>query len=138
MRLFRSISLILAVIFAATGLLFLLIPDRVLILFNNLSPWLGMSQAPLVGSSFYLILAAGYMYIVTVLAVLMFRHPENHYFALLLTHAKLASSVLSIALFILQSHYLIYLVNFIVDGFIGIVVAFFYFKTREMTKWASI
>jgi hypothetical protein len=136
MRLYRPVSLLLAIIFAITGLLFLFIPDKVLILFNNLSPWLSMPQSPVIGANFYLILAAGYMYLVTVLAVLMFRHPENRYFALLLTHAKLASSLLSLALFIFQAHYLIYLANFIVDGIIGLIVAFFYLKVKEIPTWA--
>jgi hypothetical protein len=65
----------------------------------------------------------------------MFKHPENHYFPLLLIHAKLVSSILSLALFLLQAHYLIYLANFIVDGIIGLVVSILYLKMRR-TEWA--
>jgi hypothetical protein len=86
------------------------------------------------GWSFYLILAVGYMYLVTVLAFLMFRHPENRYFPLLMVHAKLASSLLSLALFLLQAHYLVYLANFIVDGMIGIAVLALYLKSRS-SEW---
>jgi hypothetical protein len=112
-------------------LLFLGIPDKVLQLFNTLSSTLGMPPSPLSDWSFYLMLAVGYMYLVTVLAFLMFKHPENRYFPLLLTHAKLFSSLLSLALFLIQSHYLIYLANFIIDGVIGIVVLFLYLKMRK-------
>jgi hypothetical protein len=136
MKLYKPISLILMFLFAVTGLLFLFIPDKVLVLFNNLSPTFGMPESPVIGFNFYLILAAGYMYLVTVLAFLMFQNPENRIFPLLLTHAKIASSVLSLGFFLLHEHYLIYLANFIVDGFIGMVVGFLYFKMRQTSKWA--
>ena len=136
MRFYRSISLMLMILFAATGIIFLSIPDRVLILFNTLSGVLGTQRAPLDGWSFYLILAVGYMYLVSILAFLMYKRPENRYFPLLLTHAKLASSVLSLALFLLQANYLIYLANFVVDGVIGSVVLVLYLKTRR-TVWVS-
>jgi len=136
MRFYRSISLMLMILFAATGIIFLSIPDRVLILFNTLSGVLGTQRAPLDGWSFYLILAVGYMYLVSILAFLMYKRPENRYFPLLLTHAKLASSVLSLALFLLHANYLIYLANFVVDGVIGSVVLVLYLKTRR-TVWVS-
>jgi hypothetical protein len=47
----------------------------------------------------------------------------------------LASSILSLALFLLHAHYLIYLANFIIDGVIGIVVLTLYVKMRK-TPWA--
>ena len=134
MRFYRSISLMLMILFAATGIIFLSIPDRVLILFNTFSGVLGTQRAPLDGWSFYLILAVGYMYLVSILAFLMYKRPENRYFPLLLTHAKLASSVLSLALFLLHANYLIYLANFVVDGVIGSVVLVLYLKTRR-TIW---
>ena len=135
MKLYRPISLTLVFLFAITGLLFIVIPDKVLILFNHFSPSIGMPQSPVSGFSFYLILAAGYMYLVTILAFLMFRHPDNRQFPMLLAHAKLASSVLSLILFLVQSHYLIYLANFIIDGFIGLVVAYLYFKKPKARLW---
>ncbi len=135
MRIYKSISLILMLLFAVTGILFLSVPDRVLELFNALSSHLRMAESPVVGWNFYLILAAGYMYLVTVLAFMMFRHPENRIFPTLLTHAKLASSILSLAFFLFQAHYLIYLANFIIDGFIGIVVLTLSLKARKL-EWA--
>jgi hypothetical protein len=132
---YKYISLILMFLFAVTGILFLGFPEKVLSLFNSLSSPFGMPQSPLIEWNFYLILSAGYMYLVSVLAFLMFRHPGNHYFPLLLIHAKLASSILSLAFFLLHSQYLIYLVNFIVDGVIGVIVLSLYFKMRR-TVWA--
>ena len=134
MKIYKLTSFILMFLFAITGILFLGIPDRILAVFNNLSSSFGMVQSPVSGWSFYLILAVGYMYLVTVLAFLMFRHPENRYFPLLMVHAKLASSILSLALFLLQAHYLVYLANFIVDGMIGIAVLTLYLKSRS-SEW---
>jgi hypothetical protein len=122
------------VLFAITALLFLAIPDKVLVLFNHFSPSLGMPLTPVIGHNFYLILTAGYMYLVTILAFLMFRHPEERIYSLLLTHAKIASSIFSLAFFLLHEHYLIYLANFIIDGFIGLVAGALYFKTRQAQK----
>ena len=134
MKIYKSTSLILMLLFAVTGVLFLVIPDKVLILFNTLSSSWGMLQSPVSTWSFYLILTVGYMYLVTILAFLMFKHPDNRYFPLLLTHAKLASSILSLALYLLQAHYLIYLANFIIDDVIGIIVLSLYLKMRR-TEW---
>jgi hypothetical protein len=135
MKTYKAISLILVLLFAVTGVLFLAIPDKVVVFFNTLSSSLDMFQSPVSSWNFYLILAAGYMYLVTILAYLMFRNPENYYFPLLLTHAKLASSILSLAFFLLQEHYLIYLANFIIDGLIGVVVLVLYLKVRRV-QWA--
>jgi hypothetical protein len=122
MRLYRPLSLALALVFAATGLLFLFLPDGALSLFNSLSTGWGMEQAPPVGRSLYLALAVGYMYLVTLLAFQMFRHPEDRRFPFLLVNAKLVSSILSLGLFLFQAHYLVYLANFVVDGLIGAAV----------------
>lgn len=132
MKIYKLVSVILMFLFAVTGLLFLFIPDQVLTLFNNLSYSLDMPESPVAGFGFYLILAVGYMYIVTALAFLMYRHPENRYFPQLLAHAKIASSLLSLALFLLHNHYLIYLANFLIDGFIGAVVTMLHIKMRRL------
>jgi hypothetical protein len=127
----KMMSLFLAVIFAAVGLLFLLIPGGVLRFFNSISRPMGMARAPEVGYQFYLILAVAYMYAVTLLAWLMFRQPQNKAYPLLLSQAKLASSLLSFCLFFLHQPYLIYLANGIIDGAIGLAVLFVYLKMRQ-------
>jgi len=136
LKIYKVISLVLMLLFAATGLLFLGIPDKVLEFFNSLSASFGFPQSPVSDWSIYLILAVGYMYLVTVLAFLMFQRPQNRYFPLLLIQAKLLSSILSMALFLIQAHYLVYLTNFSVDGIIGIVVLILYFRMRK-TEWAG-
>ncbi len=119
-----------AVVFAAIGLVFALIPEIVLIFFNNLSVYLGFTQSPVQGAGLYLALAAAYMYLVTVLAFLIFRYPEAKCFPLLLAHAKFASSAISLFFFITGYPYLILITNFIVDGIIGAVALLHYYRVR--------
>ena len=116
---YRAVSLILAFIFAAVGAVFLFFPDAVIALFNQLSQPLQWPKAPPAGFHFYLILAAGYMYLVTALAWLMFRHPESSIYPRLLANGKIATSLISLGLFLFHAHLLIYLANFVVDGAIG-------------------
>ncbi len=122
MSLYKLASLSMAAVFAIVGGLFLFVPDGVFGFFNTLSSSLGMAAMPMSGFSFFLILAVGYMYLVTVLAVFMFRYPENRAFPILLANAKLASSVLSLAFFLSVDRYLIFLVNCCIDGAIGLFV----------------
>ena len=121
-------SLVLAVLFASVGIIFLLMPAGVIGFFNTISRPLGMKPAPLTGFQFFLILAAAYMYIVTFLAWSMFRFTENKTYPLLLAQAKAASSLLSFLFFIFHQPFLIYLTNGIVDGAIAVFVLVMYLR----------
>jgi hypothetical protein len=121
-RMYKLISLSLSIIFGMVGLVFLVIPENVLIFFNRISPLFGFMESPVQGVGFYLILAVAYMYLVTVLAYLMYKHPENPSFSFLLISGKSASSILSFIIFIIHYQFLIYLTNGIVDGLIAIGV----------------
>jgi hypothetical protein len=131
MKYYRTFSLLMAITFAIVGIIFLFLADGVLEFFNSITTYTGMKLSPVKGVDFYLILAVGYMYLVSLLAYLMFKHPDNPNFPLLLTHAKLASSVLSLGFFILHQPYLIYVINFIVDGLIGLQVLYFYLNIKK-------
>jgi hypothetical protein len=131
MTLYKAISLILAVSFAAVGLLFLFVPTQVIVIFNNLSQLLRMLPADPHPGEIYLTLAVAYMYLVTLLAIQMYRHPSNRTFPLLLANAKLASSLISFLLFIFGGPYLILLVNGIIDGIIGAGFAIYCLKSKE-------
>jgi len=119
MKLYRTAALAMTAGFVVVGALFLAIPDGVLSFFNHLSGALGLPEAPPVGRPFFLILASGYMYMVSLLAWLMFRHPENRTFPLLLAQGKLVTSLLSLGFFLAHRPYLIYLANFCIDGLIA-------------------
>jgi len=113
------------------GLIFLFFPNAALVFFNHISAYFGLSETPLQGAGFYLILAAAYMYLVTLLAILMYRNPAQHIYPFLLAHAKLASSILSLFLFFIYRPYLIFLANFVIDGLIGLAALYFYLKIRK-------
>jgi hypothetical protein len=126
MKLYRTISLLLAVSFAIVGLIFFLAPDHVIIIFNRLAHQLGMAEPNPIQGGFYLVLAVAYMYVVTLLAVFMYRNPQNRTFPMLLVNAKIASAVISFIIFFMTGPYLIILVNGIVDGLIGAGLAIYY------------
>jgi hypothetical protein len=112
----------LAASFALVGVLFFAVPADVLSVLNHVGTATGLPRSPLEGHGFYLALAAAYMYLVTVLATLMARHPEDRAYATLLVHAKAASALLSLVLFAAHAHYFVYLANFAVDGAIALFV----------------
>ena len=120
-RIYKPLSLALAGVFAAVGLLFLLIPVGVVGFFNGLSGPLGFRPSPAGVPDFFLVLAVAYMVVVTFLSWSMFRHPGDASFPRILAVAKVSSSALSFLLFFLQAPYLMYLTNAVVDGLIGVV-----------------
>lgn len=128
------VSLCLAIIFGLVGLVFLFFPDQVLVFFNLLSRALGFPEAPLPGFHFYLALAAGYMYLVALLALMTFARPTDKTCPFLLAHGKIATSLLSFGLFLFHQPYLIYLTNFIVDGLIGVSVIFLFLGTKSRSS----
>ena len=134
MKYYKTISLLLSITFGIVGLIFLFYSNSVLRFFNSVSETFGMAQAPETGLNFYLILAVGYMYLVTLIAFFMYRFPENRFFPLILGNGKIASSVLSLGFFMFLNKYLIYLINFVVDGLIGILAFILYFKLKQNIK----
>jgi hypothetical protein len=112
----------LAATFAVVGVVFLVIPGGVLAAFNWAGRGLGLSQSPTHAFTLYLALAVAYMYVVTVLAWQMARHPAVRAYPWVLVQAKAASALVCIVLFAAQAHYLIYLANFAVDGAIALFV----------------
>jgi len=131
MKYYRTFSLLMVFIFAVVGFIFLFLTNGVLVFFNSIAAHVGMKQSPVEGVNFYLILASGYMYMVSMLAYMMYKHHDNHYFPFLLANAKIASSVLSLCFFILHQPYPIYIVNCIVDGSIGLLVLYFYLSNSS-------
>lgn len=119
MKIYRAAALVLAAGFLVVGLIFLAIPDGVVSFFNRLSGPLGMPEALPMGRPFFLVLASGYMYLVSLLAWLMFKHPKNQTFPLLLFQGKLATALLSLGFYLAHRPLLIYLANFCVDGLIA-------------------
>lgn len=133
---YRALSLGLALIFALVGAVFLLLPHGTLVFFNSMSRRLGMAEGP-TDRWFFSVLAVAYMYVVTVLAWLMYRSPREKAFPFLLAQAKLASAALSFLMFAIQGPWLIYLANGVVDAAIGILVLTMYFRVRSESRGAA-
>jgi hypothetical protein len=128
LRRYGRFGLMMSLLFALVGALFLFFPDGVTGFFNGISRCCGLPPAPVQERSLFLVLAVGYMYLVTGLAWLIFRHPGHRWFTLLLIQGKALSSLLSICLFFFHRPYLVYLVNGVVDGLIALLFLFFYFR----------
>lgn len=136
--LYRLSGLAMAAAFAAVGLVFLLIPGRVLVLFNHLSPPLGLSPAPVQPGTFFPILAVAYMVLVTSLALQMYRRPGNRAYPLLLAQGKLASSAISLVFFLGRAPYLVCLANAVADGAIGALVLWLYaLQKKHSGSWPT-
>ena len=118
-KVYAWISLTMALVFAIVGMVFLIFPEGVYSLFNTFSRAFGMIESKEQGAGFYQILAVGYMYVVSLLAFMMYRHPDNKEFLWILINAKSASSALSFLFFVLLYPCLIFLSNGIVDGAIA-------------------
>ena len=124
MRLYRMTALALAVAFAAVGLVFLFAPGALQGAFDSLGRQAGIKGMPVgdAESGLFRVLAVAYMYVVTILAWMMFRRPADPVWPALLAQAKFASALVSILLFALGESYLVYVANGLVDGLIGMVV----------------
>ena len=131
LKLYRASGLVLLVVFAAVGVLFLFWPAATVQFFNTLARDWGIPESPIPSPSLYIALAAAYMCVVTLLALGMYRRPEVRAYALLLVQAKSASAVLSIILCFTGGVQLILVVNAIVDGAIALGVAHLDYRGRR-------
>lgn len=124
MRLYRASALLLATAFAAVGLVFFFSPRAVAALLEWAGSQAGLRGLPPgdVGSGLFRALAVAYMYVVTLLAWMMFRRPVEAVWPVLLAHAKLVSSAVSFLLLALHEVCLVYLLNGVVDGAIAAAV----------------
>jgi hypothetical protein len=118
---YRILSITLAIAFGAVGIIFLVLTNDLLQFFNTLSAPLGLPAMHAEGARFYVVLAIAYMYCVTMLAILMYRHPETAAYPHLLAQAKFVSAGLSFLFAFVESPLLILLANGLVDGAIGVL-----------------
>lgn len=131
---YKLISLCMAVVFGVVGLIFLFMSADVLRFFNTLSGTLGMEEVIPGENHFYAALAVAYMYLVTLLAALMYLHPDRAVYPLLLLNGKFASSIASILFFVFDKHLLIFLTNGVVDGLIGLLVVAMYRSIGRVSR----
>jgi nitric oxide reductase large subunit len=114
---------LLAVSFAVVGILFIAVPSGVLNVISDLGEWLGNdTRAPHTQEDLWLALSFAYMVVITGIC-LVAQMDVARYRPLLLVLAagKTASSLGSLAFFLVDEHVFIYLLNFLVDGFLALL-----------------
>jgi hypothetical protein len=108
--------------FAIVGLLFIVFQNGVLDFVSDIGDDIGgFTRAPSTDEEFWLALAFAYMVVITGICLVV-QADVVRYRPLLLVLAvgKTASSLGTLGFYVFDSHVLIYLVNFIVDGFLAI------------------
>jgi nitric oxide reductase large subunit len=113
----------LAATFAVVGSLFIAVPSGVLDVISDVGEWFGNeTRAP--HTQQYLWLALGFAYMVVITGICLVAQADVvRYRPLLLVLAagKTASSLGSLAFFLIQEPVFIYLLNFLVDGFLALL-----------------
>jgi len=114
---------LLAVSFAVVGILFIAVPSGVLDVISDVGEWFGNdNRAPHTQEDLWLALSFAYMVVITGIC-LVAQMDVVRYRPLLLVLAagKTASSLGSLAFFLVDEHVFIYLLNFLVDGFLALL-----------------
>jgi nitric oxide reductase large subunit len=114
---------LLAVSFAVVGILFVAVPSGVLDTISDLGEWFGNdTRAPHTQEYLWLALSFAYMVLITAICVVA-QTDVIRYRALILILAigKTTSSLTAGAFFLIQGHVFIYLLNFLVDGYLAIL-----------------
>jgi hypothetical protein len=114
---------LLAVSFAVVGVLFIAVPSGVLDVISDVGEWFGNdTRAPHTQEYLWLALAFAYMVLITGICLLAQTDVVRYRALLLLLAAgKTASSLGSLAFFLIQDQVFIYLLNFLVDGFLALL-----------------
>jgi nitric oxide reductase large subunit len=114
---------LLAVSFAVVGVLFIAVPSGVLDTISDVGEWFGNdTRAPHTQEDLWLALSFAYMVVIAGICVVA-QADVVRYRPLLLVLAagKTASSLGSLAFFLIDEHVFIYLLNFLVDGFLALL-----------------
>jgi hypothetical protein len=114
---------LLAVSFAVVGILFIAVPGGVLDTISDLGDSLGgFTRAPHGTEQLWLALAFAYMVVITGICIVA-QADVVRYRPLLIVLAvgKTASSLGSLGFYLFDQHVFIYLLNFLVDGFLALL-----------------
>ncbi len=111
---------LLAASFAIVGILFIAVPNGVLDVISDLGDDLGgFVTAPETVEKLWLALAFAYMVVITgICLVVQMDVPRYRPLLLVLAAGKTASSLAALGFYLFDAHVFIYLLNFLVDGFL--------------------
>src|SRR6201990_2267434 len=113
---------LLAVTFAVVGILFIAVPSGVLDVISDVGEWFGNhNRAPHTQEDLWLALAFAYMVVIAGICLVAQADVVRYRpLLLVLVVGKTASSLVSLVFFIIDGQVFIYLLNFLVDGFLAI------------------
>jgi hypothetical protein len=113
---------LLAISFAVVGILFIAVPGGVLDTISDLGDSLGgFSRAPHTQEQLWLALAFAYMVVITGICLVAQADVVRYRpFLLVLAAGKTASSLGSLGFYLFDDDVFIYLLNFLVDGFLAL------------------
>ena len=130
---------LLAVSFAVVGILFIAVPSGVLDTITDLGNWLGsFPRAPHTQEQLWLALAFAYMVVITGIClvaqadVVRFRP-----LLLVLVAGKTASSLASLAFYLIDEHVFIYLLNFLLDGSLALIALWLWSMAGRVGRAAA-
>jgi nitric oxide reductase large subunit len=130
---------LLAATFALVGILFVAVPSGVLDTISDVGEWFGNeTRAP--HTQEYLWLALGFAYMVVITGICLVAQADvARYRPLLLVLAagKTASSLGSLAFFLIQDPVFIYMLNFLVDGFLALLALWLYGLAGRVPRAAA-
>ena len=114
---------LLAVSFAVVGVLFIAVPNGVLDVISDLGDSIGgFTTAPETVEKFWLALAFAFMVVITGICVVVQMDVLRYRpFLLVLAAGKTASSLGALGFYVFDQDVFIYLLNFLVDGFLAAV-----------------
>jgi hypothetical protein len=130
---------LLAASFAVVGLLFIIFQNGVLDVISDLGDDLGgFTRAPHTSEDFWLALAFAYMVVITGICVaVQFDVVRFRPFLLVLAVGKTASSLATLGFYLFDSHVFIYLLNFLVDGFLALSAVWLWSLAGRVTRPAA-
>jgi nitric oxide reductase large subunit len=113
---------LLAATFAVVGILFIAVPSGVLDVISDLGNWIGsFPRAPHTQENLWLALAFAYMVVIAGICLVVQADVVRYRpLLLVLVAGKTASSLGSLAFYLIDEHVFIYLLNFLVDGFLAV------------------
>ncbi|MSO40439.1 MAG: hypothetical protein EXQ70_00805 [Solirubrobacterales bacterium] len=111
---------LLAATFAVVGILFIAFPDGVGDVISDVGDWFGnFPRAPETQEMLWLALAFAYMVVITGICLVAQSDPVRHRpMLLVLAAGKAASSLASLAFFVFDEDVFLYLLNFLIDGYL--------------------
>ncbi|HEU4905210.1 MAG TPA: hypothetical protein VFT19_03730 [Solirubrobacterales bacterium] len=130
---------LLALSFAVVGVLFIAVPSGVLDVISDLGDWIGsFPRAAHTEEKLWLALAFAYMVVITGIC-LVAQADVARYRPLLLVLAagKTASSLGSLGFFVFDQDVFIYLLNFLVDGFLALAALWLWSLAGRVDRQAA-